>query len=237
MRVSCAKGVAFAFAWVWGAVSFTCQWSKGRKKERNSHTPLIKKLLQKSNQGRRVHTLGFFTAGTLMFFPFLLTVEGLALAKSFKVRSPWEIGGISTCWDPFSPKFLTRSLIPNHHVLNLGEGNPTFDGEARVTLELGTNTLIRFPLLKAKDMSMPHGGRPPIAVTLVCPKGIHKHVCVGLRAWVLWKRVDFWCVTRDESILMKLPKVSEVATNHWVYSKLWFDFITNPRLKRPFFII
>ena len=25
----------------------------------------------------------------------------------------------------------------------------------------------------------------------------------------------------NESILMKLPKVSEVATNHWIFSKVW----------------
>ena len=89
-----------------------------------------------------------------MFFPFLLLVEGLALIESFKVRSPWKMGGMSTCWDPLSLKFLTHSLILDYHVLNSGEGNPTLDREAKGTSELGTNTLMRFPLLKANDATI-----------------------------------------------------------------------------------
>ena len=52
----------------------------------------------------------------------------------------------------------------------------------------------------------------------------------------------------NELILRELPKVSEVATNHWVFFFFFFkgvighltlfDFITNPRLsKRLFFLI
>lgn len=89
-----------------------------------------------------------------MFFPFILMVKGLALAKSFKVKSSWKIGRMSTHWDPLSLKFLTCSLILDHHVLNLGEGNPTLDGEARGTSEPDTNTLMRFPLLKVKDATI-----------------------------------------------------------------------------------
>ena len=57
----------------------------------------------------------------------------------------------------------TFSKTPNtllkldHHPLNLGEGNPTLDGEARGILELGINTLIRFPLLKANDATVAGG--------------------------------------------------------------------------------
>lgn len=94
-----------------------------------------------------------------MFFSFLLLAEGLALAERFKVKSPWKIGGISTRWDPLSPKFLTCSLITDHHALNLGEGNPTLDGEARGTSKLGTNTLMRFPLLKVNDATVAGGAR------------------------------------------------------------------------------
>ena len=94
-----------------------------------------------------------------MPFIFLLMANDLALAESFKVRSPWKIGGMSTRWDPLSPKFLIHSLILVHHVLNLGEGNLTLDGEAMGTLELGTNTLMRFPLLKAKDATIVGGAR------------------------------------------------------------------------------
>nr|POF05065.1 hypothetical protein CFP56_35626 [Quercus suber] len=90
---------------------------------------------------------------------------GLALTESLKVRSPWKLGGMSTRWDPLSPKFLTRSLILDHHVLNLGKGNPTLDGEVRGTSELGTNTLIRFPLLKANDATVVGG-----AGVEKCPK-------------------------------------------------------------------
>ena len=41
---------------------------------------------------------------------------------------------------------------------------------------------------------------------------------------------------------MELPKVSEVTTNHWVFSVIGhltlFDFITNPRLRKmSFFLI
>ena len=89
-----------------------------------------------------------------MFFPFLLMAEGLALAKSFEVRSPWKIGGMSTHCGPLFLKFLTHSLLPDHYVLNSDEGNPTLDGEAKGTSEPNTNTLIRFPLLKAKDTTI-----------------------------------------------------------------------------------
>ena len=64
---------------------------------------------------------------------------------------------MSTHWDPLSPKFLTCFLIPDHHVLNLGEGNLTLDGEAIGTSEPSTNTLMRFLLLKAKDATIAGG--------------------------------------------------------------------------------
>lgn len=76
-------------------------------------------------------------------------VEDLALVESFKVKSTWKMGGMSTCWDQLSLKFLMCFLMPDHHVLNLGEGNSILDGETRGTLELDTNTLMRFPLIKA----------------------------------------------------------------------------------------
>ena len=93
----------------------------------------------------------------MTFFLFFLLAEGLVLVESFKVKSPWKIGGMSTCWDPLSPKFLTRSLIPEHHALNLGEGNLALDGEAKGTSEPSTNTLMRFPLLKANDAMLQVG--------------------------------------------------------------------------------
>ena len=46
-----------------------------------------------------------------------------------------------------------------------------------------------------------------------------------------------------ESILRKLPRVSEVTTNHWVFLDVigyltLFDFITNPSLRKmSFFLI
>ena len=49
------------------------------------------------------------------------------------------------------PKFLTCSLMTNHHNLNLGKGNPTLVGEVKGILGLDTNILIRFSLLKAKE--------------------------------------------------------------------------------------
>jgi len=49
---------------------------------------------------------------------------------------------------------LTHSLIPDHHALNLGKGNPTLDGEVKGTSEPDTNTLIRFPLLKGHDATI-----------------------------------------------------------------------------------
>ena len=64
------------------------------------------------------------------------------------------MGGMSTCWDPLSLKFLTCSLMPDHHVLNLGEGNPILDEEARGTSKLDTNTLMKFPLLKDNDATI-----------------------------------------------------------------------------------
>ena len=88
-----------------------------------------------------------------------MLAEGLVLVESFKVKSPWKIGGMSTRWDPFSPKFLTRSLILDHHALNLGEGNLALDGEAKGTSEPSTNTLMRFPLLKANDANVAGGVR------------------------------------------------------------------------------
>ena len=61
---------------------------------------------------------------------------------------------MSTHWGPLSLKFQTHSLMPNHHVLNPNEGNPTLDGEVKGTSEPDTNTLIRFPLLKANDATI-----------------------------------------------------------------------------------
>ena len=44
--------------------------------------------------------------------------------------------------------------MPDHHVLNLGEGNPTLNGKAKGTLEQDTNTLIKFSFLKANDATI-----------------------------------------------------------------------------------
>jgi len=49
---------------------------------------------------------------------------------------------------------------------------------------------------------MPRRGRPPIAMTLVCLE------------------VHIQGVTGNESIFIKLTRVSEVATNHWVFSNV-----------------
>ena len=44
--------------------------------------------------------------------------------------------------------------MPDHHVLNLGEGNPILDEEARGTSKLDTNTLIRLLPIKANDATI-----------------------------------------------------------------------------------
>ena len=77
--------------------------------------------------------------------------EGLALERSFKVKSLLKIGGTSTRWALLSPKFLTHSLMSDHHDLNLGEGNPVLVGEVKEISGLVTNILMRFSLLKAKE--------------------------------------------------------------------------------------
>jgi len=76
--------------------------------------------------------------------------KGLALERSFKVKSPLKIGGTSTRWAPLSLKFLIRSLMSDHHDLNLGEGIPVLVGDVKGILGLVTNILMRFSLLKAK---------------------------------------------------------------------------------------
>ena len=45
----------------------------------------------------------------------------------------------------------------DHHVLNLGEGNPVLEGEAKGTSEPNTNTLMRLLLLKANDVTIAGG--------------------------------------------------------------------------------
>jgi len=64
---------------------------------------------------------------------------------------------MSTRGDPLSPKFLTCFLTLDHHVLNLGEGNLTLDVAAKETSKPRTNTLMGFPLLKAKDATVAGG--------------------------------------------------------------------------------
>ena len=94
--------------------------------------------------------MGFLLEGVFAFF-FLLVLEGLALGRSFKVKSPWKIGGTSTHWAPLSSKFLRCSLMSDHHNLNLGEGSPVLVGEVKGILGLDTNILMRFSFLKAKE--------------------------------------------------------------------------------------
>ena len=65
----------------------------------------------------------------------------------------------------------------------------------------------------------------------------------------IWKKQFFiswysmFYLMKYESILSKLPRVSEVTTNHWVFLAVighltLFHFITNPKLrKRSFFLI
>ena len=47
--------------------------------------------------------------------------------------------------------------MPDHHVLNLGEGNPVLEGEAKGTLEPNTNTLMRLLLLKPNNATIAGG--------------------------------------------------------------------------------
>ena len=101
---------------------------------------------------KKMCTLGFFIEETFALF-FLLVHESLALVGSFKVESPWKIGGTSTPWVPLSPKFLTRSLISDHD-LNLSEGSPTLVGEVKGISGLDTNILMRFSLLKPKEATI-----------------------------------------------------------------------------------
>ena len=61
------------------------------------------------------------------------------------------MGGTSTRWAPLSLKFLTRSLMSNHHNLNLGEGSPFLVGEVKGISGFDTKILIRFSFLKAKE--------------------------------------------------------------------------------------
>jgi len=44
--------------------------------------------------------------------------------------------------------------MPNYHALNLGEGNPVLEGEAKGISKPDTNTLMRLPLLKANDTTI-----------------------------------------------------------------------------------
>ena len=97
-------------------------------------------------------SLGFFIEETFAIF-FLLVPEILALVGSFKVKSPWKIGGTSTPWAPLSPKFLTHSLISDHD-LNLSEGSPALVGEVKGIWGLDTNILMRFSLLKPKEATI-----------------------------------------------------------------------------------
>lgn len=69
---------------------------KREKDEREATYAIDQEKYYKRNKIKKVHTLGFFTAGTLTFFHFLLMAEGLALVESFKARSPWKMGGMST---------------------------------------------------------------------------------------------------------------------------------------------
>ena len=91
---------------------------------------------------KRIHTSSFFITETLVLIPFLLAAEGLALVKSFKVKSPWKMGGISPCWALHSPKFLIHYLMPAHHDLNLGASNLAREGEVKETSEPNITTLI-----------------------------------------------------------------------------------------------
>ena len=118
--------------------------------------PLIKRKYCKNKikMGRKMCTLGFFAVEAFTFFPFLLMAESIALAGSFKVKSPWKIGGTSICWAPLSQKFLIHSLISNYHDLNLGECSPTLDGKVKGISKPNTNILIMFSLLKPKDATI-----------------------------------------------------------------------------------
>ena len=144
--------MTFVLVWVWGIDFVTCQRSKGRKGKKKLPTPLIKRKHYKNKviMEKKMCTLDFFTEETFTFV-FLLVPESLALIRSFKVKSPWKTCGTSTCWAPFSPKSLTHSLMSDHHDLNLGEGSPTPKGEVKGILELDSNILMRFSLLKPKE--------------------------------------------------------------------------------------
>ena len=64
--------------------------------------------------------------------------------------------------------------------------------------------------------------------------------------WERWYGMEVCCTSgvwlEYESILWKLPRVSEVATNHWIFLCVighltLFDFITNPRLRKRSFLL
>ena len=72
--------------------------------------------------------------------------------------------------------------------------------------------------------------QPPIAAML----DMHLKECrSGLRAWkgAVEEGCTFGVRLENESILMDLPKVSEVATNHWIFLRcdwssdsIWFYY-------------
>ena len=94
--------------------------------------------------------MGFLLKGIFALF-FLLVLEGLAFRRGFKVKYPSKIGGTSTHWVPLFPKFLTRSLMSNHHDLNLGEGGPILVREVKGISGLDTSISMRFSFLKPEE--------------------------------------------------------------------------------------
>ena len=103
--------------------------------------------------------MGILIEGVFAFF-FLLVLEGLAFWKGLQsqisLKDRWDIHSLGTTF----LKFLTRSLMSNHHDLNLGKGNPFLVGEVKGITELDTNILMRFSFLKAREATT--GGKAKV---------------------------------------------------------------------------
>ena len=94
--------------------------------------------------------MGILIEGVFAFF-FLLVLEGMAFWKGLQsqisLKDRWDIHSLGTTF----LKFQTRSLMSNHHDLNLGKGNPFLVGEVKGITELDTNILMRFSFVKARE--------------------------------------------------------------------------------------
>ena len=109
--------------------------------------------------------MGVLLEEVFVFF-FLLVLKGLAFGRGFKVKSPCNIGGTSTRWTPLSPKFLTCSLMSDHHDLNLSEGSPFLMGEVKGISRLVTKIFVRFSFLKVREATT--ASKAKVGDVLVC---------------------------------------------------------------------